>query len=77
MQIFRKVTESTSFIRSMSVATFTLLYVNRKYTLRVGFIAYCRTNQTNVKNLLYSIAVYYENISVEANMVATIRKQYN
>ena len=41
MQIFRKVTESTSFIRSMSVATFTLPYVNRKYTLRVGFIAYC------------------------------------
>ena len=41
MQIFRKVTESTSFIRSMLVATFTLPYVNRKYTLRVGFIAYC------------------------------------
>ena len=49
--------------------------VNILWELDLAHIAK-RIKQT-LKNLLYNIAVYYENISVEANMVATIRKQYN
>ena len=64
MQIFRKVTEAQVLSGPCQLRESRIYHTAE------------RIKQT-LKNLLYNIAVYYENISVEADTVATIRKQYN